>query len=147
MDGARLSVNVPKVVHETIDGETIVIHMGTGTYYSLEGTGAEVWALVESGLARGDVVAGVQQRFDGDSALVEQSVLAFLDELIDEGLVVAGPSDAPAGDPAAVARNGWAPARFDAPVLRKYTDMQEFMLVDPLHEVDEGAGWPHAKAG
>jgi hypothetical protein len=36
---------------------------------------------------------------------------------------------------------------FVAPVLRKYTDMQEFMLVDPIHDVDVDAGWPHVKAG
>jgi Coenzyme PQQ synthesis protein D (PqqD) len=146
MDDAPLSVNVPKVVHETIDGETIVIHMGTGTYYSLEGTAAEVWALVGSGLGRGAVVAGVRHRFDGDAALVEPSVFAFLDELIAEGLIVAGASTLVAVD-APAARNGSAPARFEPPVLRKYTDMQEFMLVDPLHEVDAGAGWPHAQAG
>jgi hypothetical protein len=32
-------------------------------------------------------------------------------------------------------------------MLQAYTDMQEFMLVDPLHEVDEVAGWPHARSG
>lgn len=36
---------------------------------------------------------------------------------------------------------------FVAPVLHKYTDMQEFMLVDPLHDVEADAGWPHVKAG
>ena len=27
------------------------------------------------------------------------------------------------------------------------THLSRFMLVDPLHEVDEVAGWPHAKSG
>jgi hypothetical protein len=34
---------------------------------------------------------------------------------------------------------------FTPPVLGVYTDMQEFMLVDPVHQVDEAAGWPHVK--
>jgi hypothetical protein len=30
---------------------------------------------------------------------------------------------------------------FVAPVLDKYTDMQELLLLDPIHEVD-ASGWP-----
>jgi hypothetical protein len=30
-------------------------------------------------------------------------------------------------------------------VLHTYTDMQEFMLVDPIHDVATEAGWPHVK--
>ena len=44
---ATLIVNSPHVVHETIDGETIIIHLGTGTYYSLDGVGADIWALLD----------------------------------------------------------------------------------------------------
>jgi len=44
---AELAINLPQVVHETIDGETILIHMGTGTYYSVE---ADVgWPHVKAG--------------------------------------------------------------------------------------------------
>jgi hypothetical protein len=28
--------------------------------------------------------------------------------------------------------------------LQKFTDMQELLLLDPIHEVDE-RGWPHRK--
>ena len=33
---------------------------------------------------------------------------------------------------------------FAAPVLRKYTDMQDFLLVDPIHQTTD-AGWPEAR--
>ena len=33
---------------------------------------------------------------------------------------------------------------FSPPVVEKYTDMQDLVLLDPVHEVDE-RGWPHAK--
>jgi hypothetical protein len=29
------------------------------------------------------------------------------------------------------------------PVLNKYTDMQDLLLLDPIHEVDE-RGWPNS---
>ena len=34
-DGTWLGVSSPQVIHETIDGEVIVINLGTGSYYSL----------------------------------------------------------------------------------------------------------------
>ena len=33
---------------------------------------------------------------------------------------------------------------FVDPALEKYTDMQDFLLVDPIHEVSD-AGWPHTQ--
>ena len=32
-----------------------------------------------------------------------------------------------------------------APVLNKYSDMQDLLLLDPIHDVDEEAGWPTNK--
>ena len=30
-------------------------------------------------------------------------------------------------------------------ILEKYTDMQDLLLLDPIHEVDDGSGWPTPK--
>jgi len=32
---------------------------------------------------------------------------------------------------------------FVKPILQKYTDMADLLLLDPIHEVDAGQGWPH----
>jgi hypothetical protein len=138
-----LTVNAPHVVHETIDGEAILIHLLTGTYYSLEGTGAEVWNALATGGDRDGLVAAGLARYEGDPAEVTHGLSALVDELLREGLLVDGGAERPAGLP--MLPSGQVP--FVAPVLNTDTDMQEFMLVDPLHEVDEAAGWPHAKAG
>jgi hypothetical protein len=168
MPRSALRINVPTVVHETIDDETIIIHLGTGAYYSLEGCGAEVWTLLdegdrerdeggrereeggrerdEGGRERDEIVSAIQGRYQSDPGLVERAVLDLLDQLLAEGVVVeAEAARAPVVPPVGHDPSGGDP--FQAPVLHKYTDIQEFMLVDPLHEVDEHAGWPHAHAG
>ena len=35
--------------------------------------------------------------------------------------------------------------QFEFPIIEKFTDMQELLLLDPIHEVDE-KGWPHQAA-
>jgi hypothetical protein len=147
MQPAHFTINVPHVVHETIDGETILIHLGSGTYYSLEGTAADVWELLDGGVERAAIVASIARRHDADRALVQAGVDAFVQELIDEDLLIGVPGALVAPGSTPPGRVGSPAGRFAAPVLCRYTDMQEFLLVDPLHDVDEGSGWPHAKVG
>jgi hypothetical protein len=141
--GATLTVNAPHVVHETIDGEAILIHLVTGTYYSLDGIGAEVWGVMAAGADPDLLVAAAAERYDGDPVEIAGGVSSLVEQLVGEGLLIEDESQPAANAPRLPA--GRVP--FAVPVLNTYTDMQEFMLVDPLHEVDEVAGWPHAKTG
>jgi Coenzyme PQQ synthesis protein D (PqqD) len=159
MSSEQLTVNVAQVVHETIDGETILIHLGSGAYYSLAGCGADIWELLAAGAGIEEVLASTQTRYDADPEQIAQPVRALIDELLAEELILEDPltappsaraDDAPAtiASPASVERSELVTrAPFVAPVLHKYTDMQQFMLVDPLHDVEQDVGWPHLKDG
>ena len=131
-----------KVVHETIDGEVILIQLETGNYYSLGGSGAEIWALLREGRSIEQVAERLRASFDAPPGQVEDAVERLASELVDEGLLEPG-GDAPGPLPEP---NGEVHERvpFVEPVLEKYTDMQDFLLVDPIHEVGE-AGWPHTQ--
>jgi hypothetical protein len=130
------------VAHETIDGETIVIHLGNGTYYSFDGPAVEVWALIEARHSREAIIAELTRRY-GEGELVGDSVARFIDELVAQELV--GQHDGPPVelDAAAVPPAGGI---FTPLTLHRFTDMQEFMMVDPVHDVDM-QGWPHVKTG
>ena len=141
---ARIAINATHVVHETIDREAILIHLGTGTYYSLDGTGAEIWEAAAPGADPDALLAAARERYEGsDPAEVETGLRNLLERLLAEELLVETGEAPDAG----LVRFPPGRVAFAAPVLNVYTDMQGFMLVDPLHEVDEAAGWPHAKSG
>ena len=38
----HFKINTPKIVHETIDGETVILNLDNGNYYSLAGIGADI---------------------------------------------------------------------------------------------------------
>ena len=40
----RYRVNEPGVIHQSIDGETVIINLDSGAYYSLDAVGAVIWA-------------------------------------------------------------------------------------------------------
>ncbi len=45
----RFRINRPRVTHETIDGESVMIDFDTGNYYSLNPVGSAIWDLVDAG--------------------------------------------------------------------------------------------------
>lgn len=143
--GRAFAINNPHVVAETIDGETILIHLGTGTYYSLDGVAAEVWELLVGGTEESEALEVIESRYESETGGVEPSVSALVEELLAEGLLIDAPASGVPAEPHM--QEPGAGSAFVPPVLHKYTDMQEFMLVDPIHDVDAEAGWPHVKAG
>jgi hypothetical protein len=140
-----LRVNSPHVIHETIDGEVIVINLASGNYYSVKGAGAEIWDVIQSspGANPSTIAAVTAARFGRGSDEVAEEIAAFLEALQREELVAVTENGAPT--PTALGNGSANGAKaFEPPLLEKYTDMQDLVLLDPVHEVDS-VGWPQAK--
>jgi coenzyme PQQ synthesis protein D (PqqD) len=142
MTNQRFRINTPTVTHETIDGEAVIINLDSGNYYSLVEVGSFIWGLIENGASVSEVQNLVLQAYDGNATEVERGLQELLTQLQQENLIV--PVDgAETFDPDQVlpSNNGHEKPSFNPPVLHKYSDMQELLLLDPIHDVDE-AGWP-----
>ena len=139
-------VNSPNVIHDTIDGEVVAINLDTGTYYSLRGSAAAIWSALQCHPVPEAVVTELAALYAAEPAILETAVARLLSELGDEGLLVASDDEPPFQ--ASPAPAGATPpadhAPFDEPVLEKFEDMQDLILLDPIFQVDD-AGWPHAR--
>ena len=131
---ARYEVNKPDVVDESVDGEVLIVHLGTGAYYSARGTGNLVWQMVASG-ATCEAAASALGNGAGPAL---PAIERFVTELVEEGLI--RPRSIPPREAPAVS----TPVTFTEPVLEKFTDMQDLLLLDPIHDVED-EGWPNAK--
>ena len=131
-------INTPSVVHETIEGEVVAVNLEEGTYYSLRGTGADVWSLLGR-ISVADIVTEMAQRYSADKSQIEQGVRKVLAAMVHQGLIVQGPEPESLEPLPAASPHGQQP--FDVPSLEIYTDMQDLLLLDPIHDVDE-TGWP-----
>jgi hypothetical protein len=145
MSNQRFRVNTPTVTHETIDGEAVIINLESGNYYSLMEVGSFIWGLVEKGASVGEVQNLVLQAYQGNAADIDRGVHELLIQLQQENLIVSIDGRV-AFDPSEL--NGTLPSNnshekplFNPPLLHKYSDMQELLLLDPIHDVDD-AGWP-----
>jgi hypothetical protein len=141
---SEYGVNPRKVVHQTIDGEAIIIQFDTGIYYSLAGAGAEIWALLAGGRSIDEIVSSLEQLYDADPEELRMTVEGLVEQLAQEDLIERGLAATSALRSNGDGRRPTARSAFRPPVLDKFTDMQDFLLVDPIHEVD-ASGWPYTK--
>jgi hypothetical protein len=128
-EGGRFRVNSDEVASNIFDGEAILINLSNGMYYSLAGTGALVWALLEAGRAKDRICAELEERTGVDHATAVADLGRLIDELFAEGLVVAADASTAmggleVGDLPAV-------ASYSAPELEKYGDMSDLLALDP----------------
>lgn len=129
------------VIHQQFDGEAVVIDLETGNYYSLPGAAGALWQRLAAGAATAANLADeLVTLFEVEHASALADATAFLAELERAKLVVAGAGSAVApGSPPAATRAAYAPPRLDA-----YSELQDLLLLDPVHEVDPSVGWPRA---
>ena len=138
MTARQFECNTPDVIFEDFGNETILINLKSGRYYSLDPVGMALWNLLAESVGLDEVlrVAGERWRSAGDLA---PQIEGFLQELLDEELLRPAAEARPLADPATREEGG--AGEFTRPVLGVYHDMNEMLLLDPIHDVSE-TGWP-----
>jgi hypothetical protein len=132
----------PWVTHERLDDEVIAINLETGAYYALDGVAADCWVLSTAGSEIDELVVAITERYEVEESQARTDVALFLEQLVVERLVVTGH-----GKPALTAPLPPYSSKkpYVTPAVQKYDDLEDLLLLDPIHEVDD-AGWPVARA-
>jgi hypothetical protein len=138
-------INGPNVSREVFADEVIVVDFIGGAYYSLDPVATDIWREMEKGLSRYEIIAALCRDYLGEPIQIEADVNCLLDQLLGEKLIV--PVSAAPVLPrheARVTLSSPTPRPFRTPILTKFTDMQDLLLLDPIHDVDN-TGWPARK--
>jgi hypothetical protein len=130
---AWFRVNSPAVVFDASADDTVIINLVSGRYFRLDAASSLAWnALVASG----------SRAAFASSATNESDVLAAIDvmiaTLVADDLIV----EAPEAD-TAVNPEPWTFAGF---TLESFSDLEDILGLDPIHEADPDTGWPTARA-
>lgn len=135
-------MNTPQVAGEIIDHEAVIINLATGHYFSLEGVAADIWYAIERHSTLPTIVNALVIKYsEQPQPKLEAHTKAFIQLLLDEGLVRSVEGE----DSGTISLSETAAQKYSVPVLKKFTDMEDLILLDPIHEVDE-LGWPNVKS-
>lgn len=121
------------IIHETLDDEVIIANLNEGIYYSIRGSGTLIWQFLIANHSLSSIEFLFSEKYNQPIALS-----SFIEELQKENILI--PSKLSSASPVTPA---W-PATFQDPVLERYDEMKNLLMLDPIHEVDE-QGWPHQK--
>ena len=126
---SRFMVNAPEVAGKVIDGEAIIMNLGSAIYYSTDGAGALVWELAAAGHSLSEIAEAVAQSYGITVANTTTDVVRILEELLRESLL--RPADAAAAPLAAPHVAVRTPGSYGTPALQRYDDMAELLALDP----------------
>ena len=135
-------INTPRIAHEPLDNEVIAIDFEDGTYYSIKGIGAAIWLMIELGFSSELIATRIQEMFQIQENSLNE-IYDFIIQLEENELIIAR-NEKTSGLNIDIEMSE-LPTHYSAPRIAKHTDLQKLLLLDPIHEVDEEAGWPEPK--
>lgn len=120
------------IASEEFDGEYVVLNVASGHYFSLAGGAALVWKGLVDGHSLDALFAGFS-----DDAPQRAEIEKLVQQFVAHGLLTPADRVAPS---AAVPSLGIEGLTFE---VTAFDDLADLLLADPVHDVDEQAGWPH----
>ena len=68
------------------DGETVLMSVELGQYFSMNEVGARVWALLEQPVTLSRLCQQIEEEFDVDADTCKQDVIGYVTQMCDAGL-------------------------------------------------------------
>ena len=90
----RISLDTPitkdtaKVIDRVVEGETLVIHLPSGNYFSLNAVGTEIWENIDGKRTARELAEIVAAEYDVDPERAQADGVNLISDLAGEGLVV-----------------------------------------------------------
>jgi hypothetical protein len=75
------------VISRKVHDEALIIHLTSGSYYSLNEVGARVWENIDGTHTAGDLAQIIQDEYNADPERIRLEVMSLLDDLASEGLI------------------------------------------------------------
>ena len=78
------------VLHQNLQGETVLLDLNGGTYFGLNEVGTRFWELVGIHGRFDAVVDAMLEEFEVERAELENDLESLVEELLEKGLLAAG---------------------------------------------------------
>ncbi|MGI9514579.1 MAG: PqqD family protein [Anderseniella sp.] len=122
--------------YEDFGGEMVAVNFDTGKYYGLTGSALTTWQLLIRPRSLDELIAEMERIYSEGEHDIREMTVKFVGILESEGLLIH--IDVPEME--FLATSDRPP--FVAPGLEVHSDLQELIMLDPVHDADPEHGWP-----
>ena len=77
-----------EAVESRVGDETVILHLGNGTYYGLDPIGTVIWEMLKAGDAQPKIRDAILARYDVTPEVVEADMRRFLSDLLAQSILV-----------------------------------------------------------
>ena len=74
-------------VSSDLGGEAVILHLGNGVYYSLNGSGSRIWSLIQQPSIVEGVYTTLLAEYEVEPRVCERELLRLLETLNAQGLI------------------------------------------------------------
>jgi hypothetical protein len=142
MEGsARFCIYDKNIISDVFGEEVVLVNLESGTYFSLQTTATQAWIRLQNNYSVDEMIQELGNLYEVANEELSKQIHVFVQELIDKKLIKL--SDATEKNSVAINENQQK-GNFVPLVLEVFSDMQEILLLDPVHDVDK-SGWPVSK--
>jgi hypothetical protein len=134
-------INELRAMSETLEDETIIINLENGSYYNMNKTGTIIWDKIQSNYSNLQIIEYFINNFNETYEIIEDSVIKLIEFLKNDNLIL----EVEYNEPVKPEYGKFTKENFVIPLIERYDDMQEMLLADPIHDVQE-EGWPMIKS-
>lgn len=130
------SLNTTSLSIEDFGEETVMVNFDTGKYYGLSGSGRVIVHSLARYCSLDEIVQQLERHFEPGEQDFREMAEGFLKILDGEKLLNAWEASIDAIEPP-VERKPFVP-----PALEVHSDLQELIMLDPVHDANPDHGWP-----
>ena len=78
----------PQIISSKMDNEVVMMNIEKGNYYGLNRVGSEIWEKMSEPLTFTALCETLLQEFNVEKEQCEKEVAAYLEKLVNEGLIL-----------------------------------------------------------
>jgi len=79
-----------QVMARQVGDETVILDLGSGTYFGLDPVGARIWQLIGEGKTLGEICDTMLDEYDVTREALERDVIELVDKLLEQKLISIG---------------------------------------------------------
>lgn len=137
----RFCVFDRNIISDLFGDEVVLVNLESGIYYSLRGSSAQVWIRIQNNYSIQELNEELSELYQISLEKLSEEVMKFIQNLISQSLIKIADTSEKNQIPLSSNR---PKLDFTSPELEVYSDMQEILLLDPVHDVNK-EGWPIRK--
>lgn len=131
-------LNDSKMFADVTNNIAIIINSGTGFYYGINNCGSIIFQAIIDGYSK-QAISDALKKFENFPKDIDQKLDIFINELLQKEIIIED-TDSKSLQPLNIDENVIKQDKFEM-ILSQYTDAQDLLIADPIHDVDEEVGW------